>query len=537
MTKLSVVGLGLRCPEQTSERCLQALREADRVFLISDNLEKQDWLRQLNPHFYNLMTHYATGKPRRDTYQEMADQVLESLNAGEHAALVSYGHPLVFCDPSRLAIEQTAQAGYSVEILPGVSSIDCLLADLRVDVQNYGLQIYEGHDLLLHGLVLDPGCSQIIFQVPSLGDNTGGWIPGRFRGFIRALGERLIEVFGEEHEVVLYFGSNSPERPTRADRCRLKELYQAEMISEYTLWVPPLGYQSLPPDLRPRDESVDLELVGSGPRWQDRTRETVELFTTHQLYTLEPQAELPEAQTITSFSQLPRDKGPKLVIFPAHPCNSGAVEWARQAQAAGLSYRIRPAISWEDGVYCDVPLDPGLLGFQSFTPGANPPEPVNLATMLRLPAEPREAARYWGPLSGFAEQAQPDSLALYLPGPTPRPLENTPFLRALHWSAVERLVSFLELHEDRLVLQRNPSAKLWLHTNLQLAGREIRDALAKTDLASLAGDGNWSLYLLDHPEHPVAPYLLLRMRCEEALESSSKGVSLEPLVQWIKAHR
>ncbi|MFN8606740.1 MAG: SAM-dependent methyltransferase [Vulcanimicrobiota bacterium] len=537
MTKLSVVGLGLRCPEQTSQRCLEAIRQADRVFLISDNLEKQDWLRQLNPNFYNLMTHYGTGKPRRDTYQEMADQVLDCLRAGQHAALVSYGHPLVFCDPSRLAIEQTAQAGYPMEILPGVSSIDCLLADLRVDAQNYGLQIYEGHDLLLHGLVLDPSCSQIVFQVPSLGDNTGGWIPGRFRGFIRALGERLIEVFGPEHEAVLYFGSNSPERPTRADRCRLAELHEAEMISEYTLWVPPLGYQSLPPDLRPRDQGVELELVGSGPRWADRTRETDELLTSHQIYSLQPLPELPQARVVASLTELDQDSQPKVVFFPAHPCNSGAVEWARQAEAAGLSYRIRPAISWEDGIYCDVPLDPGLLGFQSFPPGAMPPEPVNLATMLRLPGPPRPQAQYWGPQSGFSEQAASDSLALYLPGPSPRPLENAPFLRALHWSAVERLVSFLEMHEDRLVLQKNPSARLWLHAHLQLAGREIREALAKTDLSTLAPDGNWSLYLLDHPEHPAAPYLLLRMRCEEALESSAKGVSLEPLAHWIKARR
>ena len=537
MTKLSVLGLGLRCPEQASERCLRALRQADRVFLISDSLEKQAWLRQLNPNFYNLMTHYATGKPRRDTYQEMADQVLACLNEGGDAALVSYGHPLVFCDPSRLAIEQTAQAGYQVEILPGVSSIDCLLADLRVDVQNYGLQIYEGHDLLLHAVAVDPRCSQIVFQVPSLGDNTGGWLPGRFRGFIRALGEKLAQTFGEDHEVVLYFGSNSPERPTRADRCRLKELHLVEMVSEYTLWVPPLGYECLPPDLQPREQSVDLELAGTGLVWDDRTQETTDLLKGRAVYSLEPIAELPEAQQVADFSQLPADSQPKLLLFPAHPCNSGGVSWARQAQAAGLSYRIRPAISWEDGVYCDVPLDPGLLGFQSFPPDHQPPEPVNLATLLRLPAASRTGARYWGPVSAFQDGPQPDSLALYLPGPTPRPIENTPFLRALHLSAVERLVSFLELHESRLVLQKNPSAKMWLHAHLQLAGREIREALAKTDLAQLAADGNWSLYLLDHPEHPMTPYLLLRMRCEEALESAAKGISLEPLAGWIKARR
>lgn len=537
MTKLSVLGLGLRCPEQASQRCLQALKQADRVFLISDNLEKQDWLRQLNPNFYNLMTHYALGKPRRDTYQEMADQVLACLNDGGNAALVSYGHPLVFCDPSRLAIEQTVQAGYELEVLPGVSSIDCLLADLRVDAHRYGLQIYEGHDLLLHAVAVDPRCSQIIFQVPSLGDNTGGWQPGRFRGFIRALAEKLAQSFGEDHEVVLYFGSNSPERPTRADRCLLKELHQVEMVSEYTLWVPPLGYEPLPPDLQSQDVSVDLELAGTGMLWNDRTQETTDLMAGRDVYTLQAISELPEAIAVENFSQLPADGRPKLVLFPAHPCNSGAVHWARQAQAAGLSYRIRPSISWEGGVYCDVPLDPGLLGFQSFPAQQQPPEPINLATLLRLPTTHRPGARYWGPTSAFQEEAQPDSIALFVMGPTPRPIENAPFLRALQLSAVERLVAFLERHESRLVLQKNPSAKMWLHANLQLAGREIREALAKTDLGQLAADGNWSLYLLEHPEHPAAPYLLLRMRCEEALESVAKGISLEPLAGWIKAHR
>ncbi len=537
MTKLSVLGLGLRCPEQASHRCMEALRQADRVFLISDNLEKQDWLRQLNPNFYNLMTHYALGKPRRDTYQEMADQVLACLHDGGNAALVSYGHPLVFCDPSRLAIEQTAQSGFQVEILPGVSSIDCLLADLRVDAHQYGLQIYEGHDLLLHAVAVDARCSQIIFQVPSLGDNTGGWVAGRFRGFIRALAEKLAQTFGEDHEVVLYFGSNSPDRPTRADRCRLKELHLVEMVSEYTLWVPPLDYQSLPPELRPREEPVDLELAGTGLLWDDRTQETTDLLAGRAVYSLQPIAELPQAQIVSEFRDLPEDGQPKLVLFPAHPCNSGGVSWARQADSAGLSYRIRPSISWEDGVYCDVPLDPGLLGFQSFPSGQEPPEPVNLATLLRLPAASRNGARYWGPASAFQDEPQGDSLALYLPGPSPRPIENAPFLRALHLSAVERLVAFLELNEPRLVLQKNPSAKMWLHAHLQLAGREIREALAQTDLSQLAPDGNWSLYLLDHPEHPLAPYLLLRMRCEEALESVAKGISLEPLAGWIKARR
>ncbi|MBT9583643.1 hypothetical protein IV102_09840 [bacterium] len=539
MSKLSVLGLGLRCPKQTSQRCLQALRESNQLFLISDHLDKQAWLSRLNPNYYNLMVHYGPGKPRRDTYQEMADQVLACLRQGRSAALVSYGHPLVFCDPSRLAIEQTAQEGFPIDILPGVSSIDCLLADLRVDVLRYGLQIYEGHDLLLHAVAVDPRASQVVFQVPSLGDSGGGWKAGRFRGFIRALAEKLAESFGWDHQVVLYFGSNSPDRPTRADRLPLSQLDQAEMVDEYTLWVPPLGYASLPPDLGPQDAPVDLELAGYGLSWQDRTQEIVPLLESSQIFSLQALPELPRTQLIEHFDQLPAE-GNKVVLFPAHPCNSGAVNWARAAHERGWSYRIRPAISWEDGVYCHVPLDPGLVGFQSFPAHTSLSLPVNMATLLRLPPDPAaqglEGARYWGPRSAFTDNAQPDSLALYLPGPQPRPVENTPFLRALHLSAVERLVAFLERNQHLLSLQKVPSPKMWLHAQLQMAGREMRQALQTTDLAQL-NDGNWADYLLDHPDHPVAPWLLLRMRCEEALQSVDAGVSSRPLADWIAENR
>ena len=536
MSKLSVLGLGLRCPEQTSQRCRQALGQADRLFLISDHLDKQTWLSELNPNYYDLMVHYGDGKARSQTYQEMADCVLECLRQGRSAALVSYGHPLVFCDPSRLAIEQTAREGFEVEILPGVSSIDCLLADLRVDLVHHGVQIYEGHDLLLHGLVLDPQCSQIIFQVPSLGDSGGGWKAGRFRGFIRALAERLADTFGWEHEVVLYFGSNSPDRPTRVDRLPLKDLDQAEMVNEYTLWVPPLGYQALPPELSPLDKPVDVELVGYGLVWADRTQEVDELVRRLPTFCLgQSLPELPQATVVQSLDDLP-GRGPQVVLFPGHPCNSGAVEWARAAQARGWSYRIRPSISWEGGCYCHVPLDPGLLGFQSFPSGQTPPLPVTLATLVRLPCPELEGSRYWGPHSAFSDQLQPDSLALYLPGPQPRPLDNTPFLRAMQLSAVERLVAFVEANEERLTLQKIPSAKMWLNAHLQLAGRQLRQALQDPQL-SQANGGNWADYLLQNPHHPAAAFLLLKIRCEEALESVAKGISTRPLVDWIGEHR
>lgn len=515
---LHVVGLGLMCPQHVTRRTWRALREADQLFFISDNIDKQTWLRQLNPRFHDLMVHYGPDKPRRQTYQDMADQVLGTLRAGQTAALVSYGHPLVFCDPSRLAIEQTLAEGYPLHILPGISSMDCLIADLRVDTQNYGVQVYEAADVLLHGLEIVPGCSQIIFQVPSLGDNTGGWKPGRFRGFVRVLAECLAEAgYGWDHEVVFYRGANSPGQRNDIQTVRLAELHAAPMLAEYTLWVPPLGFQRLEPDPGGERAPVHLELVSEGIDPDDVTREVEELLG-------EPRA-----------AELDWDR-PCTVRFAAHPCSAGAVELAREASRRGLTYRIRPGISWEDQAYCDVPLDPGLGGFQTFLPGEVPVQRLALSTLAWLPSDLKhEDARYWCPGQPLAAERQEESRALFVQVPQPRPIHNEPFLRAVKLSAVERLVAFLEtLPADTVAgLKSAPTSQMWLVMQVSGASQRLRKALESTDLGTQNG-GDWTTYLLQNPQLPAARDLLLQIRCQDALEGVREGLSDVPLKEWLR---
>lgn len=521
MAHLTVLGLGLRCPQQITRHAWDTLSRAQQLFFISDHLEKQSWLAQLNPNFYDLMVHYGKGKPRSQTYQEMADKVLECLDQGKDAALVSYGHPLVFCDPSRLAIEQVRNSSHSLKILPGLSSIDCLLADLRVDTQNYGLQIYEGHDLLLHGIQPDPSCSQIVFQIPSLGDNAGYWKPGRFRGFLQVLCQQLAAVFGWEHPAVLYFGANAPGQSNRIETTTLGHLPGAELVSEYTLWVPPIDYPRLTPQFQLHNKPVDLELLGLGFEAGDQTLEVEELLQSARATTLHDPAQLANLTP------------PLYLCFAGHPSGSGAIAWARQAERLGWTYRIRPGISAEDRLYCDVPLDPGLLGFQSFPLEAPMPQERGFSTLLRqsTPKLLDSSARFWGPISGLTDQPNSDTQGMFLPGPSPRPIVNDPFLRALHLSAVERLEAFLEdLPEKQLQeIPRAASPKVWAMRTAQWAQRRLQAGLVEHALGE-----DWARFLLQNPDHPVHPYLLLRLRCDEAVRAMADGVCDGPLRRWLE---
>jgi hypothetical protein len=370
-----------------------------------------------------------------------------------------------------------------------------------------------------------------VFQVPSLGDNAGYWKPGRFRGFIQVLAEQLAEVYGWQHPAVLYFGSNSPGQANRIDAMTLERLPQAEMISEYTLWVPPLGYQTLRPEMNTHPGPVQLELIGVGLDWQDRTQEVETLVRSGlPLYTTVALEAVPEAVLLQAPSQLPESLDSAVILFAAHPCATGAIDWARWAEQRGWSYRIRPGISWEDGIYCDVPLDPGLLGFQSFPAGHAFEEPVHLATLARGHA----LGRHWGPVSRFSEQAQSDSLGVFLSGPNPRPIVDVPFLRALALSGVERLEAFLESTPAEFQAQlRGPGVpRIWLMRQIQWAERQLRQGLSQAQLGA-----DWASYLLHHPDHPLTNYLLLKLRCEDALKALGDGLSAGPLENWIESRR
>ena len=75
---------------------------------------------------------YETGEARSAVYRAMAERVLSSLRAGLRTCAVFYGHPGIFVSPSHQMIEMARAEGFATEMLPGLSTEDCLAADLEI---------------------------------------------------------------------------------------------------------------------------------------------------------------------------------------------------------------------------------------------------------------------------------------------------------------------------------------------------------------------------------------------------------------------
>jgi precorrin-6B methylase 1 len=261
---LKIVGTGIGVAHLTRE-AIYAISRADRLlYCVADAVTELE-LMNLNDNHEDLYHFYENGKPRRDTYREMADRILTVLREGNNVCAAFYGHPGLFVRPAHLAIDIARDEGYEAHMFPAPSSIDCLVADLGVDLSWNGCQIFEATHFLLRNKTPDLEAAMILLQVGCVGDfsfNSRGF-DGRH---VPLLVKRLEKYYGETHEVVLYEASQFSISPPRVDVVSIKELAMAPINGITTMYVPPT-----------RIAKVDLDLVGyfkrNAPVYEPRVRD------------------------------------------------------------------------------------------------------------------------------------------------------------------------------------------------------------------------------------------------------------------------
>src|SRR5207248_8937527 len=174
---------------------------ADEVlYLLADPVAALR-VETLNPRASSLDHFYGPTKPRRETYAEIVDAIVGVVTGGARVCVVLYGHPGVFALPGHEAIARVRAAGLAARMLPAVSALDCLLADLGIDPATTGLQTYEASYFFARRPAVDPRATLVLLQVGMLGER-GGAATEAVGPRFRLLLERLAELYGSGREAV-----------------------------------------------------------------------------------------------------------------------------------------------------------------------------------------------------------------------------------------------------------------------------------------------------------------------------------------------
>lgn len=234
--RLQVVGTGIRAICQTTPEAAAAIESASLVLhAVADPLTAA-WISRLNPASRPL-PFYREGESRLHIYEEWVERILTALTAGERVCVVFYGHPGIFVRAGHAVVRRAREEGYPAEMVPGISTTDCLFADLGVDPARDGCQSFDATAFIRRRPSFDPGTALILWQISVIDEDRfirdGAAIDG-----LRALADLLAESYGPDHEVVLYEATRYAFAPPRIDRLPLRSLSATRVTASSTLFVP-----------------------------------------------------------------------------------------------------------------------------------------------------------------------------------------------------------------------------------------------------------------------------------------------------------
>lgn len=233
---LIVVGTGIAIGHLSTE-ARSWIETVDKVLYCVADAASERLIRKLNPNAESLVSFYGDDKRRSVTYEQMVERTLAYVRSGLDVCMVFYGHPGIFVTPSHEAIKRANSEGFEAKMLPAVSSLDCLFADLGIDPAT-GCQMFEATDLLLRNRSIDTTTHVVIWQIGCVGDF--GFRRDGFDGRnIAILAEFLGNQYGEGYEVTIYEAAKYNVCEPRKRSTTLRDLPSAGSTAISTLYLPP----------------------------------------------------------------------------------------------------------------------------------------------------------------------------------------------------------------------------------------------------------------------------------------------------------
>jgi len=241
--QLIIAGVGIAAVSQMTAEVRSHIRCSDVVFYHATSGVMAAYIRALNPNLVDLYRYYGEAKIRRKTYIQMAELLLREVRKGRRVVAVFHGHPGFFVMAARRASAIAREEGYDVRLLPGVSSVDCMLADLSIDPGKFGLQIVKAGSYLRGKTELLTSGHVAFLQVDSVGDSTFSFTGYKHSRLAEFFG-KLSDEYGEKQEIVYYVAPIFPGTDPSVTTKRVGQFRQPGNLSGLgagILYVPPRG--------------------------------------------------------------------------------------------------------------------------------------------------------------------------------------------------------------------------------------------------------------------------------------------------------
>jgi precorrin-6B methylase 1 len=242
MADIYIVGLGVLNVDHLTRETERVIRHSNEVLYVDTGVATRRYLESLCPRVTSLFeTSYAEDAHRLGAYGQMAARVLDAALCHAPVTFAMHGHPIVGVYAPFLIRDMAGLLGLEVLVLPGISAMDCLFAELMVDPCVIGMQMFEATDLLLRRRPLQADVPLLIWQIGCVETTLHSTRVSKPERFER-LRAHMLRFYPPQHQATAAYSTPHPLMPSTvyrfalADLCRHAHLLHAG----FTLFVPPV---------------------------------------------------------------------------------------------------------------------------------------------------------------------------------------------------------------------------------------------------------------------------------------------------------
>lgn len=241
MKEIVVAGVGMTSTRHMTFEVAEALTQSNCVFHMVTGVEAVKFLQSINRNTYSLVGLYKDGHLDLDVYNQIASFLIAQAIAQHQIAFVVMGHPSIYVAPTHLLAFYAPKYGVNVRVLPGISSLDTIVATLPFDIGNSGLQILDANRIVSYALEPMSNTPLLVLQVGCFGSGYITRMQENGTARLSSLVEYLLNFYPGNHLIQLIECAMGSDHGGSIHTLPLSALAHNGHLATYntTLYVPP----------------------------------------------------------------------------------------------------------------------------------------------------------------------------------------------------------------------------------------------------------------------------------------------------------
>lgn len=218
------------------------MNQCKTLYYLHDLPSLEKYVKKIIPKARNLLPlYYRDGRNRNQIYHDIVDHVVSTKAKLRPVGLLLPGHPLVFSTISQLLISSCKESGLRLEIVPGISALDRMCVNLKLDIATDGVQIFNAATAVIQNIQLNPNVGCFLFQVGSF-NHIAARNEVALEEEVRRLQEYLLQFYPVGHKAKIVECSVEVGFADRVTDIVLGDLEKVRDVFDYnaTMYLPPL---------------------------------------------------------------------------------------------------------------------------------------------------------------------------------------------------------------------------------------------------------------------------------------------------------